>query len=50
MSEKSVLMRLQGLHSGRMLPLDPSCYATKRDHFQILKHTATNALCRLIAV
>jgi len=38
---------------GRMPSLAPSlppCCATERDHFEILKHTATNAWYRLIAV
>jgi len=35
--------------SGRVTPLSP-CYATERDHLKNLKHTATNAWCRLIAV
>jgi len=33
----------------RVPPLAPY-YATKRDHFKILKHAATNAWCWLIAV
>jgi len=41
MSEQSVLKRLQGLLPGRVPPL-ALCYATERDHFKILKHTACN--------
>jgi len=39
-------MCLQGLRSRAHTP---TCYATEREHFKILKHAAANAWCWLIA-
>jgi len=36
--------------SPKRVPSLDLCYATERDHFKILKYTATNSWCRLIAV